>query len=183
MNFFRKIRNWIEYGDAQPLKDFGRIFICDIGTEHFTAEAKFLKQGDIQILRLDLRRCWGSTGNRAVIDCYFKDLKEIRRPFQALMQDVQDGVSKAEDVKINLGIKILTSLAAGTIIRDYGRIDHHPKNDRRFHSNLYLSLQQKHTYWLILSLGKGTEEWSKWPVELAQSICSLLDREKVSGIQ
>ncbi len=177
------MRNWIEYGDAHPVVDYGRIFSCNVGKEYFTADAKLLKQEPFRILRLDLRRRWGSTGNRAVIDCYFKDLREIRRPFQALMQDIQDGVSKSDDVKISKGIKILTSLAAGKIIRNYGRIDHHPKNDRRFHSNLYLSVQQKHTYWMILSLGKGTEEWSKWPVELAQSICSLLDREKVSGIQ
>ncbi len=176
MSFFKRIINWLEYGSAKLITDFGRLYSGRLGNEAFTVDAKLMREGELWILRLDLRRQWGNTGNREVVDCYFKELEEIKKPFNELLNDVNAGAMET-NIAIGLVTKMLTGISAGEIIRGYGRIDNHPRNDSRFHTELFLS-QNASQYWLLLSVGKGSVEWSKWPIDAGEAIYQLLEQIK-----
>lgn len=176
MSFFKSIVNWFEYGSAKLVTDFGRIYSAKLGDETFTVDAKLMQEGELWALRLDFRRQWGNTGNREVVDCYFKKLKDIKKPFHELVNDVNAKVIET-NLASGLATKILTGVSAGEILRGYGRIDNHPKNDARFHTELFLS-KKASQYWLLLSVGRGSVEWSKWPVDAAKAIDQLLEQIK-----
>lgn len=180
MNFLGKIAKWLEYGSAELVKDFGRIFEGNAGREQFTAEAKLLQEDGLWLLRLDLKRRWGSTGNRQIVDCYFRHVGEIRHPFAALLQDVNAGHLPERSGQIGAIPKMLVSVSAGKVLRQYGRIDNHPKNDPRFLASLYLS-QQKDQFWMLISLGKASVEWGKWPIGIPEAVCDLLEKIEKTG--
>jgi len=176
MTFLQKMLHWLEFGSAHLITDFGRIYSERLGKEAFTLDAKLLREGAWWVLRLDLRRHWGSTGNREVVDCYFKELWQIKKPFAQLLEDVGAGVTKA-----NMDIGVfghVVGFLSGEIIRSYGRIDNHPKNDSRFHTELFLSRTESQ-YWLVVSVGKGSSEWSRWPTDVGDVICKLLETIKI----
>lgn len=175
MGFFKKIANWLEYGSAKPVIDFGRIYGGSAGQERFAAEAKLLAAEEHWVLRLDLKRHWGSQVTRTMVDCYFKARSELKRPFAILLQDAEMGVHTPKSVAVDGASRVMVGLAAGEIVRSYGRIDHHPKDEGRYRSELFLSRQQER-YWLILSLGEGSVEWSKWPVPLGEAVLELLEK-------
>ncbi|MDJ0753602.1 MAG: hypothetical protein QNJ45_08810 [Ardenticatenaceae bacterium] len=175
MSIFKKIVNWLEYGSAKPVIDFGEIYSGVVGKERFTAGAKLLAAEEQWALRLDLKRHWSSQVTRTIVDCHFKARSELKEPFALLLRDVENGVHTPKSVTVNAASRVLVGLTAGEIVRGYGRIDYHPKDEGRFRSELFLS-RQNERYWLILSLGEGTVEWSKWPVPLGEAVLKLLEK-------
>ena len=178
MTFLQKFLPWLEFGSAHLITDFGRIYSKRFGKEVFTLDCKLLREDDWWVLRLDLRRYWGSTGNREVVDCYFKELWQIKKPFAQLLEDVGAGVTKANmDIGV-FGHVVGFLFLSEEIIRSYGRIDNHPTNDSRFHTELFLSRTESQ-YWLVVSVGKGSSEWSRWPTDVGDVICKLLETIKI----
>ncbi len=175
MNFIQKIVGWIEYGNYTPVKKYGTIYSETIGKEQFTLAPQLLQGEKDWVLRLDLNRHWGNANsNRTLIDCHFRALNEISKPIQQMLNDVQAGVTQP-DLALKTGFieKFLLNMAAGKIIRSYGRIDHHPKKEGRFRIEVFLSWDGRR-YWLLLREWEGSGEWSKWPVGLAVKLTHLL---------
>ena len=178
MSFLKRIMTWIEFGEKELIEDFGLIHGCEVKKENFTCKAQLLRDGKAWVLRLNLQRYWGNHGEKAFVDCYFKKLEDIRQPFLKLIKDVEANVKVGAVDNVGIVEKGLISISSGgKIIRSYGRIDNHPHNEDRFHSELFLS-QQDSQYWMLISIGKTSKEWSKWPIEICNAICILLDGMK-----
>lgn len=173
MGFIKGLLNQIEYGDYESVKKFGEVYSEKIGNEQFTMSAQLLKGPSDGVLRLDLKRRWGSTGDRTLIDLHFRKIGDIRVPIGQLLQDVSSRTTEPDipDQMSGFG-KLVTSAAAGRIIRSYGRIDHQPKDVGRFRLQLFLSWNGQR-YWLLLCQGEGALEWTKWPVGVAKALDRL----------
>lgn len=174
MNFVQNLFKRMEYGDYEPVAKYGQVFAATMGNEAFTMGSQLLRGKSDWVLRLDLNRRWGGSGNRTLIDLHFHTLRELATPFATLLQDVQTGVTEANTApKGGLFQKAIIDAAAGKIVRAYGRIDHHPKSSAQSRVELFLAWNGQ-SYWLLLCEGEGSVEWSKWPVGIVNALRRLL---------
>jgi hypothetical protein len=174
MNWMQTLLQRMEYGDYVPVKKYGLVYTSSFGREQFTLVPQLLKSKRDWALRLDMNRAWGSTTSRTLIDLHFCTPADITAPFERLLDDVRAGVVRPEEKQdISLFQKQILGITAGRILRNYGRIDLHPKNAARFRVDLFLTWDGRQ-HWLLLREGEGSVEWTKWPVEIAETIVRLL---------
>lgn len=174
MNWMQTLLQRMEYGDYVPVKKYGLVYTGTFGREQFTLVPQLLKGKRDWVLRLDLNRAWGSTTSRTLIDLHFCTPADITAPFEGLLDDVKAGTVRPENKQaISLFEKQILGMTAGKIVRSYGRIDLHPKNAGRFRVDLFLSWDGCQ-HWLLLREGDGSVEWTKWPVEIAETIVRML---------
>jgi hypothetical protein len=90
-----------------------------------------------------------------------------------LLYDVKAGVTQPNTtLKMGFIEKAWMDISAGKVIRSYGRIDHHPRNEKRYRLEVFLFWDNEH-YWMVLN---DANDWSKWPIGVAEALNHLFPR-------